>query len=302
MIMQKPKRYKWRAFISHNKKQRPWVKQVVDQWRGLGLSIFFDEDSIDFGEEVTAGIERGLKGSRHIVLVISPDAVASHWVALETAVGIYGDPEAQARRIIPVEVVPTAKDTIRPAIAILNSIDLTDPNRRRENYHRPLVALKVKKGIPLPDPPDPNSGPTAVAMPRPSAAPDVRSGNGPAEGGKDVGRIELVIEGDFNSFTLDRQKIVLEDIEKVLRLSSNVRVIGKRPGSVRLELQLPPEEAEKLLWAVQTGALSELGVVRAEILRFNQDRKPKSVELKLRRMRQSAFTFFLNSLARFWDV
>ena len=165
------KRYKWRTFISHNKRQKPWVRQVVDQWRGLGLRVFFDEDSIDLGEDVTAGIERGLQGSRYIVLVISPEAVASRWVALEAAIGIYGDPDARERRIIPVDVVPTEKDTVQPAIRRLSRVDLTDPVRRRENYHRLLVALKVKKGIPLPDPPTPTADRSRWRCTRPRSDP-----------------------------------------------------------------------------------------------------------------------------------
>src|SRR4051812_25531646 len=44
------KKHTWDVFVSHNKQQKPWVRQVVDQWRSLGLRVFFDEDSIEPGE------------------------------------------------------------------------------------------------------------------------------------------------------------------------------------------------------------------------------------------------------------
>jgi TIR domain len=61
--------------------------------------VFFDEDSIALGEDIVTSIERGLRLSRHILLVLSPQALSSRWVALEWATTIYRDPDAAERTL-----------------------------------------------------------------------------------------------------------------------------------------------------------------------------------------------------------
>lgn len=144
--------YEWEVFISHNRQQKDWVRQLVAQWRGLGLRVFFDEDSIDPGEPIDDGIERGVIGSRHIILVITPSAVASRWVALETSLAIITDPDGQNGRIIPVVLEPTPRNKIKLVIQRLHWIDLTSSQTRRERYHRLLEFLGIKESS-LPSPP-----------------------------------------------------------------------------------------------------------------------------------------------------
>ena len=117
----------WDVFISHNRKQKQWVREVANQWRGLGLKVFFDEDCIEPGEPIDYGIERGIKGSRHIILVLSPESVNSRWVALEISMAVYFDPDARDRKIIPLLLEKTEVAKIRLPIRRLNFVDLTDP-------------------------------------------------------------------------------------------------------------------------------------------------------------------------------
>ena len=102
-MARKPDRRKfaWDVFVSHNRMQKDWVRATVSQSRALGLRVFFDEDCIEPGEDVASGIERGLRGSRHTVLIISPDSMQSRWVAMETSIAVYTDPHAVEGRLIP---------------------------------------------------------------------------------------------------------------------------------------------------------------------------------------------------------
>jgi adenylate cyclase len=141
----------WDVFVSHNVRQKPWVREVVAQWRSLGLRVFFDEDSIEPGEPIDEGIERGLKNSRHVVLMISPQSVESPWVALEASLAIYADADAKKRRLIPVIIETTEPETIKYSIRRLNIIDLSDPKSRQARYRHLLEFLGVAsgQGIPL---------------------------------------------------------------------------------------------------------------------------------------------------------
>src|SRR2546421_531172 len=90
------------VFVSHNRSQKPWARTLVARLREEGLAVFFDEDSIEAGEDIVRSLETGLRTSRYIALILSPDAVASAWVALEWSSSVYADPDAKTQHIIPV--------------------------------------------------------------------------------------------------------------------------------------------------------------------------------------------------------
>jgi len=94
--------FRYHAFVSHNRAQKDWVRRLVAALRSEGLRVFFDEDSIKLGEDVVAAIEQGLRSSRHVVLIMSSEALASRWVEMEWSMSIYRDPSAASRFILPV--------------------------------------------------------------------------------------------------------------------------------------------------------------------------------------------------------
>lgn len=94
--------YRYHVFLSHNGADKGWTRRLAQDLRDNGLSVFFDEDSIRLGEDLLSAIERGLRASRHVVLVLSPEALASRWVALEYSASLYRDPAASERTLIPV--------------------------------------------------------------------------------------------------------------------------------------------------------------------------------------------------------
>jgi len=131
------------VFISHNRREKPWVKGFCQFLRGQGLTVFFDQDSIQPGEDVVSAIEVALEASRHVLLIISPASIESAWVALETTIPAYRDPANSSRTIIPImlEAVPWA--SLRPFIRRLNVIDLSKEDDRDERLKYLLEALGV---------------------------------------------------------------------------------------------------------------------------------------------------------------
>src|SRR5581483_1091344 len=113
------------VFLSHNRVDKPWVRSFAIFLRSQGLNVFFDEDSIPFGADIVQSIEDGVQNSRHILLVITPASVKSKWVALESSLGIYSDPDARQRTILPLLLENTPREAIRPAVRRLNTADLT---------------------------------------------------------------------------------------------------------------------------------------------------------------------------------
>jgi RNA polymerase sigma-70 factor (ECF subfamily) len=76
-------------------------------------------------------------------------------------------------------------------------------------------------------------------------------------------RIELTITGDLE---IDWSPDLRRAIEKRLAALKikNSQIIAARKGSIKLLLELPSEEAERLFWAVHSGELDDLGVIDGE--------------------------------------
>jgi hypothetical protein len=162
--------WEWDVFVSHNKQQKSWIRSVVQQWKDLGLRVFFDEEQIRPGDDIVKAIDHGLSASRHIVLVITPSSMASKWVAMERSAVIASDPDASERRLIPLLLEPTDLSSIGPVISRLRYVDLSsvDPTRRSENYRDLLSTLLEPRIRELPDPP---------MLPRPLAVPEFHYGS-----------------------------------------------------------------------------------------------------------------------------
>jgi hypothetical protein len=97
----KAKRYRYHAFISSNSNDLIWARKLALHMRQKGLNIF-DEASIKLGADLPNTIENGIISSRHVILVLTPHALSSKWVALETSLALSQDPNSATRTLIPV--------------------------------------------------------------------------------------------------------------------------------------------------------------------------------------------------------
>jgi len=90
------------VFLSHNHNDKPRVRQLAERLKRAGLRVWFDEWNIKAGEIIALKVDEGLERSRVLVLCISPNALASGWVALERSTAVHRDPSNESRRFIPV--------------------------------------------------------------------------------------------------------------------------------------------------------------------------------------------------------
>ncbi len=130
-------------FLSHNSKQKPWVRELVRFLRGLGLTVFFDEDCIKSGQDTALAIERAIEASNTLVLVISRSALRSRWVSFEAALRIYDDPLGETRVLVPILVEPVDWSQVRGAVRRLDRVDLTDPDTREAEFLHFLRSIGV---------------------------------------------------------------------------------------------------------------------------------------------------------------
>jgi transcriptional regulator with XRE-family HTH domain len=98
-------------------------------------------------------------------------------------------------------------------------------------------------------------------------------------------RVEIVIDQDFNTYPESEQERLLRKVKLALLMGAEeIRVVGKRPGSVRLSIELTPEQAERLLEAIGDGALDDCSVTAANV--FQDDLLDVDARESLRRLQR----------------
>lgn len=137
---------KYDLFLSHNNVDKDWTQYLANcieqDASGPPLKVFFDEWDIAPGDDIPLALEQALDNSRHIGLVLSPEAVISRWVALERSTAIYRDPNAQAHTLLPL----LRKDCELPGILKrLNYIDFRDDRNFDESFKTLINVLRDRK-------------------------------------------------------------------------------------------------------------------------------------------------------------
>jgi TIR domain/Tetratricopeptide repeat len=130
-------------FLSHNRQNKAWVRRLYKMLHELGVKVFFDDESIEPGEDVVSAIERGIENSRYVLLIVSRDSLASRWVALETAMTVYDHPANEDRTIIPVLLEHVEPNSLRPSIRRLNFVDLSEEQTRQEKLTNLLRTIGI---------------------------------------------------------------------------------------------------------------------------------------------------------------
>jgi TIR domain len=83
------------VFISYSRTDRAYVEELAAQLAFAGLGVWYDYD-IEIGSRFDSVIQAQIDGCAAIVVVLSPDAVRSEWVAREV-----GYAESQRKPILP---------------------------------------------------------------------------------------------------------------------------------------------------------------------------------------------------------
>ncbi|MDH3892642.1 MAG: TIR domain-containing protein [candidate division Zixibacteria bacterium] len=93
--------FKYDVFLSYNSKDKPRVLRLATQLKKAGLRVWFDKWVVKPGDDIYLAIERGIETTRTLLLCMTPNALASDWVALERSSAIHRDPANEGRRFIP---------------------------------------------------------------------------------------------------------------------------------------------------------------------------------------------------------
>jgi acyl carrier protein len=93
----------FRVFISYATEDESFAVRLANDLQRLGAQTWLAQQSIRPGESWVSAIERGLRGSSHMAVVLTPAAAASPWVQKEIEVAISRERSGQME-LIPLNV------------------------------------------------------------------------------------------------------------------------------------------------------------------------------------------------------
>ena len=131
-----------RIFISYSRKDLSFVEQLAADLKNAGFDVWYDISGISGGAAWKVAIEDALRNSQFVLVVLSPESVASEWVDREFLFA-----SQLNRKVIPLMYRPCE---LSLSYVNLNYIDVQGLNYQKQ-FPRLLHALsETSQAIPVP--------------------------------------------------------------------------------------------------------------------------------------------------------
>lgn len=134
-----------RIFVSHSHKDEDFTQRVVDDLHRAGAEVWVDVAGISHGNFMQH-IDDALAHCDWLVLVLTPNAVASPYVKSEVYAALMRANQGFMRDVIPVLAAPCAPGSIPPQWDLLHRYDAT------QNYEVALDGVLGAVGLPTQKP------------------------------------------------------------------------------------------------------------------------------------------------------
>ena len=89
------------VFLSHSSRDKPAVRQLVEDLVGAGFDVWFDESEIAVGDPIPKKLQEGLSQCDYLAVWLTRDAVRSGWVEREWQTKIYNEIDEQKVIVLP---------------------------------------------------------------------------------------------------------------------------------------------------------------------------------------------------------
>jgi TIR domain len=91
-----------RVFVSHTSKDKPFVRKLVEALKGRNLNVWLDEQELQVGDSIAAGVSQGLKNADYLVAVLSKASIGSRWVQAELNATLMEELSGKGVTVLPV--------------------------------------------------------------------------------------------------------------------------------------------------------------------------------------------------------
>jgi RNA polymerase sigma factor (sigma-70 family) len=117
--------------------------------------------------------------------------------------------------------------------------------------------------------------------------------------------VEITIEDDFDKYNECKKEKLLRAIKDILSLKGDIRINHIRRGSVKITVELTPDKAVELVWAIKSGSLREYNVVDAELKDSHETTgittEKEESSIKWEELYTRAYRILRNRYARNWQ-
>ena len=130
------------VFLSYSRKDKERVQPLLAALRQLGYRVFFDEQSIEYGDEWKKTLERSIRASRTLVLCWSENARPSDYITYE-----YSRAETLHKRVYPwiLDSAPLPKMLELQAIKVADGAEVANLLRPRLGW--PLTRRRALQAL-----------------------------------------------------------------------------------------------------------------------------------------------------------
>jgi hypothetical protein len=120
-------------FLSHSSLDKPTVRRLANDLSSVGVDVWFDDWEIEIGDSLHQSIERGLRCSRYVAVVLSQKSTASRWCSEELETAFVMEREDGRKRILPLLF-----DSIEVPVFLKGRVY---QDMRGENYFRGIALV-----------------------------------------------------------------------------------------------------------------------------------------------------------------
>jgi len=129
------------VFLSYNTKDKYFVKKIKEDLESNGITVWFDDDSINVGNTIIDEIQKAIINADFFCVVLSKNSIKSNWVRKELTVAIQS--QINYNKII----LPILLETVEmpPFLDVNNYADFrgyTDREKYENSFARLLKAIK----------------------------------------------------------------------------------------------------------------------------------------------------------------
>ncbi len=89
-------------FLSHNSKDKPFVRKLADDLRKAGFYAWVDEAEIKLGDSLIEKIREGIDKTEYVGVVLSNNSINSEWVKKEIDIAMNQEIEGRKVKVLPI--------------------------------------------------------------------------------------------------------------------------------------------------------------------------------------------------------
>lgn len=89
-------------FLSHNSKDKPFVRKLANDLRRQGFYVWLDEAEIKLGDSLIEKIREGLDRVEYVGVVLSQNSINSEWVKKEIDIAMNQEIEGKRVKVLPI--------------------------------------------------------------------------------------------------------------------------------------------------------------------------------------------------------